>query len=85
MMAVLAQKNGIDLWHYKTPQGGSLLTSLDFMARFTDPTVAWPYKSIDQIRVRPLPLLSWRIIPPASRATSKRSAVRLSQCRLRIK
>lgn len=59
MMAVLAQKNGIDLWHYRTPQGGSVLTSLDFMARFTDPGVAWPYKSLDQIRVRPVPLLSW--------------------------
>ena len=59
MMAVLAQKNGIDLWHYKTPQGGSVLTSLDFMARFTDPAVLWPYKSLDQIRVRPVPLLSW--------------------------
>lgn len=59
MMAVLAQKNGIDLWHYKTPQGGSVLTSLDFMARFTDPAVPWPYKTLDQIRVRPVPLLSW--------------------------
>ncbi|PKE28813.1 alginate lyase [Rahnella sp. AA] len=59
MMAVLAQKNGIDLWRYKTPEGGSVLTSLDFMARFTDPSVPWPYKTIDQIRVRPLPLLSW--------------------------
>jgi len=59
MMAVLAQKNGIDLWHYKTSQGGSVLTSLDFMARFTDPSVPWSYKSLDQIRVRPVPLLSW--------------------------
>ncbi|WP_243701012.1 MULTISPECIES: alginate lyase family protein [Rahnella] len=59
MMAVLAQKNGIDLWHYRTLQGGSVLKSLDFMARFTDPALPWPYKSLDQIRVRPVPLLSW--------------------------
>lgn len=59
MMAVLAQKNGIDLWHYRTSQGGSVLKSLDFMARFTDPALPWPYKSLDQIRVRPVPLLSW--------------------------
>ena len=59
MMAGLAQKNGNDLWHYQTPQGGSVLKSLDFMARFTDPNVAWPYKSLDQIRVRPVALLSW--------------------------
>lgn len=59
LMAVLAQKHGIDLWHYQTPQGGSLLRSLDFMAHFTDDTVPWPYPSIDQIRVRPVPLLSW--------------------------
>jgi hypothetical protein len=67
MMAVLAQKNGIDLWHYQTPQGGSVLKSLDFMARFTDPAVPWPYKSLDQIRVRPVPLLSW-----ADNATGKK-------------
>jgi len=59
LMAVLAHKHGIDLWHYQTPQGGSLLRSLDFMAQFTDDTVPWPYPSIDQIRVRPVPLLSW--------------------------
>ena len=59
MMAVLAQKNGIDLWHYRTSQGGSVLKSLDFMARFTNPALPWPYKSLDQIRVRPVPLLSW--------------------------
>ncbi|WP_416347528.1 alginate lyase family protein [Acerihabitans sp. TG2] len=59
MMAVLAQKNGIDLWHYQTPQGGSVLKSLSFMANFTDDNVPWPYKTLDQIRVRPVPLLSW--------------------------
>ncbi len=59
LLAVLAQKNGIDLWHYTTPPGGSVLASLDFMARYTDPLVPWPYESLDEIRVRPVPLLSW--------------------------
>ncbi len=59
MMAVLAQKNGIDLWRYKTPQGGGVLTSLDFMAHFTNDRTPWPYQTLDQIRVRPVPLLSW--------------------------
>src|SRR5476649_1859036 len=67
LMAVLGQKNGIDLWHYQTPQGGSLVKSLDFMARFTDDAVPWPYPSLDQIRVRPVPLLSW-----ADNATGER-------------
>ncbi len=44
-----------------------MLKSLDFMARFTDPAVPWPYKSLDQIRVRPVPLLSW-----ADNATGKK-------------
>lgn len=59
LMAVLAQKNGIDLWHYQTPEGGSLIKSLDFMAKYTDDSQPWPYKSIDRISVRPVTLLSW--------------------------
>ena len=59
LMAVLAQKDGIDLWHYQTPQGGGILKSLDFMAKYTDDSQPWPYKSLDRISVRPVTLLSW--------------------------
>lgn len=59
LMAVLAQKEGIDLWHYQTPRGGGILKSLDFMAKYTDDGQPWPYKSLDRISVRPVTLLSW--------------------------
>ncbi|TPG59316.1 alginate lyase family protein [Ewingella americana] len=59
LMAILAQKNGIDLWNYQTPQGGSVIKSLNFMAKYTDDGQPWPYKTIDRISVRPVPLLSW--------------------------
>lgn len=59
LMAILAQKEGIDLWNYQTPQGGSVIKSLDFMAKYTDDSQPWPYKTLDRISVRPIPLLSW--------------------------
>jgi len=59
LMAILAQKKGIDLWNYQTPQGGSIIKSLDFMAKYTDDSQPWPYKSLDRISVRPVTLLSW--------------------------
>lgn len=59
LMAILAQKNGIDLWNYQTPQGGGVIKSLDFMAKYTDDSQPWPYKTLDRINVRPVPLLSW--------------------------
>lgn len=59
LMAKLAQKEGIDLWNYQTPQGGSVIKSLDFMAKYTDDAQPWPYKTLDRISIRPVPLLSW--------------------------
>jgi len=59
LMAVLAQKEGVDVWHYQTPQGGSLVKSLDFMAPYTDDNRPWPYPSLDRISVIIVPFLSW--------------------------
>nr|WP_261123043.1 alginate lyase family protein [Serratia quinivorans] len=57
LMAGLAQRQGIDLWHYRTEQGSSLLAALDFMAPYVDVAYPWPYPSLDRVGVRIVPLL----------------------------
>ncbi|CAI0822844.1 poly(beta-D-mannuronate) lyase [Serratia grimesii] len=57
LMAVVAQRQGIDLWHYRTEQGSSLLAALDFMAPYVDAAHPWPYPSLDRVGVRIVPLL----------------------------
>jgi hypothetical protein len=57
LMAGLAQRQGIDLWHYRTEQGSSLLAALDFMAPYVDVAQPWPYPSLDRVGVRLVPLL----------------------------
>ncbi|WP_085117131.1 alginate lyase family protein [Serratia proteamaculans] len=57
LMAGLAQRQGIDLWHYRTEQGSSLLAALDFMAPYVDVARTWPYPSLDRVGVRIVPLL----------------------------
>lgn len=47
-----------DLWQYRTPQQVSLLTALDFMAPYARGDKSWPYRSLDLIGVRLIPLLS---------------------------
>lgn len=57
LMATLAQRQGNDLWRYRTAQGSSLLAALDFMAPYVDAARAWPYPSLDRVGVRLVPLL----------------------------
>lgn len=57
LMAVLAQRQGVDLWRYRTAQGSSLLTALDFMAPYVVAGRTWPYPSLDRVGVRLVPLL----------------------------
>lgn len=45
-LATLGQGIGVDLWHYQTPDGRSLLKALEFMALYADPKREWPYKQI---------------------------------------
>lgn len=57
-LATVAEHSGAgDLWHYRTPQQVSLLTALDFMAPYSS-SKTWPYRSLDHIGVRLIPLLS---------------------------
>ncbi|CAO98430.1 alginate lyase family protein [Erwinia tasmaniensis] len=49
---------GEDLWHYRTTQQVTLLKALDFMVPFSDGRQRWPWRSLDPIGVRLIPLLS---------------------------
>lgn len=57
LMAQLADKVHVDLWHYQTPQGSGLIKALDFMAPFSDEHKEWPYHSLDNMGVRLVPLM----------------------------
>ena len=57
LMALLADKVQVSLWHYQTPNGSSLIKALDFMAPFSIKQSQWPYHSLDHIGVRLVPLM----------------------------
>jgi hypothetical protein len=45
-LASLGQSAGVDLWHFQTSDGRSILKALEFMAAYADPAKPWPYKQI---------------------------------------
>jgi hypothetical protein len=45
-LASIGQSVGVDLWHYETKDGRSLLKATEFMARYADPKSKWPYQQI---------------------------------------
>jgi hypothetical protein len=45
-LAALGRSAGVDLWHYQTADGRSLLQAAEFMAQFADPQRGWPYPQI---------------------------------------
>jgi Alginate lyase len=45
-LAALGRSAGVDLWHYQTADGRSILKAIEFMAPYADPKRAWPYKQI---------------------------------------
>ncbi len=55
-LATMADKLGIDLWHYESPDGRSIKKALDFLAKYVDTDQKWPYKQIT--RQRPASLFS---------------------------
>jgi hypothetical protein len=42
MLAEMGRHEGIDLWRYAGPRGGTLLDALRFVAPYADSTVKWP-------------------------------------------
>jgi Alginate lyase len=47
-LAALGRNAGVDLWHYETADGRSILKAVEFMAQYADPNREWPYKQISQ-------------------------------------
>jgi len=47
-LADLGRSAGVDLWHYQTANGRSILKAAEFMATFADPDRAWPYRQIQR-------------------------------------
>ena len=45
-LAEMGRRVGVDLWHYKSPNGGSIRKALDFLVPYADPGLAWPYRQI---------------------------------------
>jgi hypothetical protein len=48
-LASLARNAGVDLWHYQTPDGRSILKATEFMAPYADPHKEWPYQQIHPV------------------------------------
>jgi hypothetical protein len=47
-VAELGRQLGIDLWHYESPEGGSLRKAMDHVARFAVDPSKWPGQQIDK-------------------------------------
>jgi hypothetical protein len=47
-LADLGRSAGVDLWHYQTADGRSILKAAEFMAQFADPARTWPYQQIQK-------------------------------------
>jgi hypothetical protein len=45
-LAGLGRSVGVDLWHYQTADGRSILKAAEFMAQYADPARKWPYQQI---------------------------------------
>ena len=47
-LATLAEKTGVDLWHYKNANGASLQTALDWLAPYALGKKTWSYQQISK-------------------------------------
>lgn len=56
-LAALGERVGVDVWHFQTPDGRGLRKALDFVAKYADPDLAWPYKDLKFERAALIPLL----------------------------
>jgi hypothetical protein len=45
-LAGLGRSVGVDLWHYQTADGRSILKATEFMAQYADPKSKWPFQQI---------------------------------------
>lgn len=61
-LAALGRSAGVDLWHYETPDGRSILKAAEFMAPFADPDRTWSYPQIQKPNRDELGKLLLRIV-----------------------
>ena len=47
-LADLGRSAGVDLWHYRTTDGRSILKAAEYLAQFADPGRTWPYQQIQK-------------------------------------
>ncbi len=75
-LASVADKVGIDLWHYTAPNGGSIRKALDWLVPFWTQARSWPYDQIVPFSYeRALSLLrraSWAYRSPAYESAIKK-------------
>lgn len=75
-LASVADKVGIDLWHYTAPNGGSIRKALDWLVPFWTQARSWPYDQIVPFSYeRALRLLrraSWAYRSPAYESAIKK-------------
>lgn len=64
VLGLVGEKVGVDLFNYTAPNGGSIRTALDLVARYADPTKIWPYKEIQPDRA----VLMDQLLPLLKRA-----------------
>jgi hypothetical protein len=60
-LGTLGDRQGIDLWHYQSPGGGSIRKALDYLVPYIDESKTWPYKQIT-------PLDRWALLPALQQA-----------------
>ena len=49
-LATLAERAGVDLWHYQSPKGGSIKKALEFLLPYIlTPPKKWPYEQLTGI------------------------------------
>jgi hypothetical protein len=57
-LASLGERVGVDLWRYRSPDGGSIRTALDWLIPYATGAKPWPYEQIAEMGAgRMVPLL----------------------------
>jgi len=61
-LATMGSRLGIDLWRYKTPEGGGVRAAIDYLAVYADSSAVWPFADLDFQRYGRRPLARLRSI-----------------------
>jgi hypothetical protein len=56
-LATLGEQVGVDLWHYRTPDGRGIGTALDYLVPYATGAKAWPREQITKLPTGQLAVL----------------------------